>query len=196
MKRLFIIFFLLFLGCSFVPAQESRTFEYEGNKYSLLYSEKSAEHNGYFNQYFKDGEESSSWTEVMSVQHFPNIYSPIDLAYTFREFLGEHNCPSSMFIDEEKNIAMLDFILIDTVGENKLPVVIEFNVFKYEKYSGCGTVALQYAKKYMVYDAKQVDKVKKKFEKFRPKAIKKILEFDIPEVVQEDIGEIKLNDLP
>ena len=48
----------------------------------------------------------------------------------------------------------------------------------------------------MVYDAKQVDKVKKKFEKFRPKAIKKILEFDIPEVVQEDIGEIKLNDLP
>ena len=35
-----------------------------------------------------------------------------------------------------------------------------------------------------------------KFEKFRPKALDEIRNIDIPDVVNKDIGEINLNDLP
>ena len=195
MKRLLIVIFTFFSMVNIVCAEDSDYIKYNGSKYYLLYSQKSNEHNGYYNQYFKKGEDFDFWTDMIAVQHFPNVYSPIDLAHTFRDYLGQYNCPSSLWIDDNKNTGMLDFILIDSDGK-KLPITLEFNIFRYAKSPDCGSISIQYAKKYSVADVEQVNTVKKKFEKFRPKALDEIRNIDIPDVVNKDIGEINLNDLP
>lgn len=196
MNRLLVFLFCLIFSINLTSAKDNlNSVSYNGNKYYLKYSEKSKEHNGYYNQYFKQNEDFDSWTEMIAVQHFPNVYSPIDLAHTFREYLEEYNCPSSLLIDEKDNVGVLDFILIDSKTENA-PLKLEFNVFKYIKSPNCGSVSMQYAKKYSIDDIKNLESVKKDFEKYRLKAIDKIMLITIPEVVNKDIGEIKLNDLP
>ncbi len=196
MNRLLVFLFCLIFSINLTSAKDNlNSVSYNGNKYYLKYSEKSKEHNGYYNQYFKQNEDFDSWTEMIAVQHFPNVYSPIDLAHTFREYLEEYNCPSSLLIDEKDNVGVLDFILIDSKTENA-PLKLEFNVFKYIKSPYCGSVSMQYAKKYSIDDIKNLESVKKDFEKYRLKAIDKIMLITIPEVVNKDIGEIKLNDLP
>lgn len=196
MNRLLVFLFCLIFSINLTSAKDNlNSVSYNGNKYYLKYSEKSKEHNGYYNQYFKQNEDFDSWTEMIAVQHFPNVYSPIDLAHTFREYLEEYNCPSSLLIDEKDNVGVLDFILIDSKTENA-PLKLEFNVFKYIKSPYCGSVSMQYAKKYSIDDIKNLESIKKDFEKYRQKAIDKIMLITIPEVVNKDIGEIKLNDLP
>ncbi len=195
MKKLFAIIFMFFCINVVYADGNNGYITYNGNKYFLMYSSKSSEHNGYYNQYFKSGEDFDSWTEMIAIQHFPNIYSPIDLAHTFREYLGQYHCPSSLSVYDDKNTGVLDFILIDN-KEQKLPITLEFNIFKYVKSPDCGSLSMQYAKKYSVANVEQVDSVKKKFEKFRPKALNEIMDTAIPQVVNKDIGEINLNDLP
>lgn len=197
MRRfLIIILTLLCININSVSASvNSDCIKYNGNKYVLLYSGKSVEHNGYYNQYFKSGEDFDSWSEMIAVQHYPNVYSPIDLANIFRDYLGECHCPSSMTVDNNKNISVLDFILIDD-SKKSFPITLEFNIFKYVKSSDCGTLSMQYAKKFLVYNQKDADKIKKNFAKYRPKALDEILKTNVPNIVNRDIGEINLNDLP
>ena len=187
MKKFVVFLLTIYFTVNSVFAEKINSVKFNGNEYSLVSSEKSSEHSGYYNQYFKSGENFSSWTDFITVQHFPNMYSPVDLAHAYREFLGSHNCPSSLWEDESKNIAMLDFLLIDSEKDSKLPIIIEFNVFRYEKSSNCGTVAFQYAKRYTIQNMEQVEKVKKEFEKFRPKVLKKVLDFESPDVISTKI---------
>lgn len=196
MNKLFLLLFSLILCINTVFAYDNTGYiKYNGDKYFLMYSGKSKEHNGYYNQYFKKGEDFDSWTEMIAIQHFPNVYSPIDLAHTFREYLGEYQCPSALWVDDDKNIGVLDFILIDDKSKS-LPIKLEFNVFKYSKSPLCGSVSMQYAKRYNINDAQKIEMIKKKFERYRPKAINELKMTEIPDIVNEDIGEINLNDLP
>ena len=191
MKKV-LIYILILISCIKADCQESNSIYFNNEKYVLLYSEKTPEHAGYLNEYFKHGEYQNNWSEIINVIHFPNAYSPIDHAQDFSRYLNSIHCPNACEINEDKNSAILDFILID--GQ-KLPIILEFNVFKYEKYPECGTIAIQYVKRYSVYSTKQVDKIKKEFKKFRPKTLKKIQTVEIPAIVKQNINEIKLNDL-
>ena len=185
MKRFLLVFIFVLFTANVAFAGDNNSIIFNGTEYNLLFSEKSTEHNGYYNQYYKKGENEENWTEIIALHHFPNVYSPIAQAYNFKEYLGSYRCPCSMTIDESNNTGMIDFILID--GE-KLPIIVEFNVFKYEKSKSCGTIAFQYAKKFEVYNTEEVETVKKSFDKFRPKAINKVKNFVLPDLVSTDIG--------
>lgn len=189
--RKFCISLLLFctLG-SAVFANNDNIIKFEGNKYLLQYSTKSEENNGYLNEYFKPGESVNMWSEMLAVHHFPNMYSPISQAESFREYLDEINCPSAIYLDEENNTGMIDFILIDG---NKLPIILEFNVFKYEKSPVCGTVAIQYVKRYSVSNSFEIEEVKKEFAKSRKRVLKDLDKVEIPELVTKDIGAKQIN---
>ncbi len=192
MKR-FLVLLLIFFVLPSVSAEEIYRLDFQGEQYNLIYSQKSSEHNGYFNGYFKQGEDINSWTDMIAVHHFPNVFSPIETAHNFKEYLAQLRCPCAISEDEENNRSMIDCLVIDS---EELPIVLEFNVFKYEKHPECGTIAFQYVKKYSVDNVLQVEKVKKDFEKYRPRIIKQVLKYEMPELVKVDIGEIKLNDLP
>jgi hypothetical protein len=158
--------------------------KFNKQEYNLYYSSINSESNTRINEYYKPNESYTSWTELIAVHHYKNEYSPIDLAQLFRNYLSDNFCPSAMTIDEDDNSAILDFIVIEN---KKLPIVLEFNIFKYQKSADCGTIALQYAKRYRVNSALEVEKVKKLVEQNRAKDLKKIKKLQIPEIVSRDV---------
>ena len=182
MKRILIITILIL---AVLPAFAVMPWlKLNGSKFTLYFSTKSPETGSYINEYYKQGETYESWTELVAVHHFPSAYSPIDYAKTTNEQLSLMNCPCSMELDEENNSAMVDFILMDT---SRLPVILEFNIFKYEKSPICGSIALQYAKRYLIYNTLEVDKIKKMFEKDRTKYLNKVRKLEIPDLITYDI---------
>lgn len=190
MKRFIRILFavsLIFGFCRTVSAlaSDDYTIKYNGHKYILKYSAKNTESGGYMNEYFRPGENYGTWTELLALHHFPNVYSPIDQTVIFYDYLRSLNCESSLKIDEEKNSTIVDFIMVD---KRKTPAVLEFNVFKYVKSPVCGSIGLQYAKRYAAYNDMEADKVKKEIEKARPKMLKRIEKFKVPEIEEVDIN--------
>ena len=193
MKRVFILAIAVMLSFPiFAEAKSGKTnmpcVKFNGTKNNLLYSAKSPEVKSYINEYYKTSEGYTSWTELIGVHHYPNYFSPIYYAKTFREYLSTNNCPSALEVDEENNSAIIDFLLIDS---SKLPIVLEFNVFRCEKSPICGTVCLQYAKRYTIMNALEVDKVKKTFMKNREKYISQIKKMEIPDLITTDVDKGK-----
>ena len=192
MKR-FLIITAFILALLPVVASAMPSLKLNGNKFTLYYSAKSPEAGSYINEYYKNGENYENWSELVAVHHFPTAYSPIDYAKNMNDYLSSMNCPCSIVNDEENNQALIDFILIDS---SKLPIILEFNIFRYEKSPVCGSVALQYAKRYLIYNILEVDKVKKSLEKDRSKYLNKVKKLDMPDIVTYDIerGKYKQNE--
>lgn len=184
LEKLGIILVIFCVLSGVALGKDINVINFEGSKYHLIYSSKSEENNGYLNEYFKEGEGMNTWTEMIAVHHFPNMFSPLDQAESFREYLDEMNCPSAITLDEKNNTGIIDFVLIDG---KKLPIILEFNVFKYEKSPECGTIGIQYAKRYSVSNSFDIEAVKKEFAKQRKKTLKNISRIKIPQIVNSPI---------
>ena len=197
MRRFFSVLFLLIVLnlCSLSADAKSDLIpkiKFGKNQYSLYYSVKNNETNGYMNEYYKQGETYTSWSELLTVQHMPNSFSPIEQANTFRDYLGELMIPSAIDIDEENNSAILDFVMISS---KRRPVIVEYNVFKYVKNPVCGTSLIQYARRYVVPSPLEVEYVKKELNKSRLRYVKMIQNFTVPDVVCLDMDKgVYLND--
>lgn len=183
MKKIFLLL-LVFLFSAQLSFAKDYTIHFNGTKFHLLYSIKNKDFGGYLNEYYKKGETYNIWSELVAVHHFPNAYSPIDRVKEFKNYLGSMHVPNSLTFDDKKNTATIDFIMIT---EHRLPVILEFNIFKYEKSKKCGSVAIQYSKRYSATTAMQVEEIKNDFEKNRKKLIKKVEKLKVPELVTEDI---------
>ena len=183
MKKIFVLLLLLIINISSVLAKDYSV-NFNGEKFNLLFSIKNKDFGGYLNEYYKKGETYNIWTELIAVHHFPNAYSPIDRIRDFKEYLGSMKVPSSLTFDDKKNQAMIDFIII---SDSNMPIVLEFNIFKYEKSKKCGSIAIQYAKRYSATTTMQIEAIKKDIEKNRNKLIKKLKNFEIPEIITQDI---------
>ena len=183
MKKIFLFAFAFMFLISGVQAKDY-SIKFNGEKYNLLYSAKNKDFGGYINEYFKRNETYNTWSEMIAVHHFPNAYSPIDRIKDFKNYLGSMNVPSALTFDDKKNTAMIDFIMI---SGNKMPIVMEFNIFKYEKSKKCGSIAIQYAKRYSAVTTMQIEQIKADFEKNRKILIKKVKKLEIPTVIDDDI---------
>ena len=173
MKKFFILVLTLFMSfqlCLAKNEEKDYTLNFDGQKYYLLYSVKNKDFGGYLNEYYRRGETYNIWSDMVAIHHFPNAYSPIDRIKDFKDYLSDMNVPSSLTFDDKNNAAMIDFIMITN---KNLPVVLEFNIFKYEKSKKCGSVAIQYVKRYSATNTLQIEEIKKDFEKNRKKLIKK-----------------------
>lgn len=187
MKKIFVLLILIFLSINTVYAEKhdkDYSVRFNGNKFNLLYSVKNKDFGGYLNEYYKKGDTYNIWSELIAVHHFPNAYSPIDRIKDFKDYLGSMHVPSSLTFDDKKNTAMIDFIMI---SDHSMPIVIEFNIFKYEKSKKCGSIAIQYARRYTATTTMQIESIKKDIEKNRNKLIQKVKHFEIPEVITKDI---------
>ena len=183
MKKILIFIFVFIISLQTASAK-NYTLKFNGEKYTLMYSAKNKDFGGYINEYFKPRETYNIWTEMIAVHHFPNAYSPIDRIKDFKDYLGSMNVPSSLTFDDSKNTAMIDFILI---SDKQMPIVMEFNIFKYEKSKKCGSIAVQYAKRYAASTTLQIEQIKADFEKNRKNLIKQVKKLEIPVIIDEDI---------
>jgi len=181
-----IIFFLFTSGIVFAKSNKGNTpvIKFNGAKYFLMYSAKSSETGGYLNEYYKTNQTYASWNELIGVHHYPTAYYPIEHAKEFARYLNEAGIISSIEIDDENNTALLNFIITD---KHKLPIIMEFNVFKYVKSPICGTVALQYAKRYRLNNPLEAGKVRKDILKNGYKYLKKVNKLQIPDVISVEI---------
>ncbi len=186
------IVFMLCISTATAKEKDNYSIKFNGEVYKLLFSTKNKDFGGFLNEYYKPRETYNIWSEMVAIHHFPNAYSPIDQVKSFREYLGTMNCPSALTFDDKKNTAMIDFIMIN---DHQLPIVLEFNIFKYSKSKDCGSVALQYAKRYVVTTAFQMEGAKKDFENSRKKMLKKVQKFNIPDIVLKEIDKCKVEDI-
>ena len=183
MKKFLLSIFIFIFSMQFCLAKE-HVLNFNGSKYTLLYSAKNKDFGGYINEYFKPRETYNTWSEMIAVHHFPNAYSPIDRIKDFKNYLGSMNVPSALTFNDKKNTAMIDFIMI---ADQHMPIVMEFNIFKYEKSKKCGSIAVQYARRYSATTTLQIEQIKSDFEKNRKKLLKNVQKLNIPEVIDEDI---------
>ena len=189
--------FILFLSLSIIStsAKDSENYyiNFDGERYNLLYSVKNKDFGGYLNEYYKNGETYHNWSEMVAIHHFPNVYSPIDQVKWFKDFLNKKNCLSELTFDDKNNAAMIDFVMIN---DKRLPVVSEFNVFKYQRSEKNGSVAIQYVKRYTTTTARELEAAKKDFAKNRKKTIKEVKSYKIPDLITIEIDKCKLVSLP
>ena len=183
----FAAIFIFIFGCNSAfcsDGDKDFTLRFNKNTYHLLYSIKNNETCGYLNEYYKLGETYNIWSEMVAVHHFPNAYSPIDRIKDFKDYLSSMRVPSSLTFDDKKNSAMIDFVLITN---NKIPAILEFNIFKYEKSNKTGSLAIQYTKRYSATNTLEVEQIKKEFERDRKTLINKVKHYNIPAVVSQNI---------
>ncbi|GEM_PF-6631710 len=192
MKYFVLIISILVLGCGLCLAksnkQEFQYVKFNGAKFTLFYSTKSKELGSYINEYYKKNQTYTTWNELIALHHYPNAYSPIDQAKEFRTYLQEQGVPSELNIDEKHNSATLDFIII---SQQKRPILLEFNIFRFAKSPKCGSIGFQYAKRYKINNALEINKFKKTIEKERKKYIKKFKKVNVPELIYEEIDKGK-----
>jgi len=167
--------------------------KYNGKQYSLLYSVKVKESNGYSNEYYKNKEGYNNWSELIGVHHFPTDFSPVDKAKEFQTYLLTMGVLSEVTTDEDDNTASIDFVVIDG---SRRPIIMEFNIFKYQKDKICGTIALQYAKRYTINNSLDVENVKKKFEKERARSLKEFTKLEFLELITKEIENGKYLNTP
>ena len=72
------------------------------------------------------------------------------------------------YVTEDESSAIIDFLMIE---DKKLPLILEFNIFKFQKDEQCGTIALQYVQRYQIASALEIDQVKKAVVKNHQKPI-------------------------
>lgn len=184
MKRFILTALILFLSIGFVCAKNKQnilpSIKFDGSKYTLLYSTKSSETGGFLNEYYKTNQSYASWTELIGVHHYPTAFYPIEHAKEFADYLKDKGVVTSVEADEENNTALIYFAVMD---KQKLPIIVEFNVFKYVKSPVCGTIGLQFAKRYRLNSPLEIEKVKKELKKTCLKYIKKVSKLEVPDLV-------------
>lgn len=188
MKNLFLLLTFVFLAVGIVCAKSEKinmpTIKFNGETFTLYYSAKSSETGGFMNEYYKANQTYASWTELIGVHHYPTSFYPIEHAKEFANYLNGNGIVANLEIDEENNSALLYFVIAD---KHKLPIIIEFNVFKYVKNPVCGTTGLQFANRYRLNSPLEVEKAQKNIVKNGLKYIKKISKLDVPNVITIDI---------
>ena len=194
MKKFLSLILVMFLSCGVSFARNKKpnmpSVKFNGGEYYLYYSAKNDDSGGYINEYYKANQSYTSWKDLVALWHYPNSYSPIDQAKEYKELLSGDGIPCTIEINEDENTAMIDFTMAAT---KKLPIILEYNVFKFVKDEKCGSIGLQYAKRYRINNALEVSKIKKDIEKHRKKIIKKVNKAEFPELFRDDVdlGKIK-----
>ena len=193
MKKILSLILIIFLSCGVAFAKSKKSYlqsiKFGGSEYYLYYSAKNDDSGGYINEYYKPNQSYTSWKDLVAVWHYPNSYSPIEQAKEYKEILSGDGIPCSIEVNEDDNTAIIDFTLI---ASKKLPIIVEYNIFKFAKNEKCGSVGFQYAKRYRINNALEIEKVKKDIGKHRKKIIKKVNNAEFPELFLDDVDEGKL----
>lgn len=188
MRTFILIIFSLLFTVGIVLAKSDRNImpviKFNGTKYTLMYSAKSNETGGYLNEYYKSHQTYASWTELIGVHHYPTAFYPIEHAKEFADYLTTSGVVANLEVNDEANEALLYFVVMD---RNRLPIIMEFNIFKYVKSPICGTLGVQYAKRYRVNNPLEIEKTKKEIVKSGVKYIKNFSKLDTPELINLDI---------
>ena len=183
--RVIILFFIMLSSALITFAQNdienvTPIIKFNHSKYALQYSNKNEQTGGMLNEYYKKSESYYNWSELLVVHTFPNASFPIEQANVLKEYVSLNYKSHFFGTIEERESIISDFML---VNDKKLPIILEFNIFKFEKNSSNEVVALQYSRRYILNNPLEIYKVKKSLENTRLKYIRKISSTPIPNII-------------
>ena len=198
MKR--VIFLIICITILIMPARaeikctKMPVIKFNKSEFSLYYSAKTADPDSYINEYYKKGQTYSTWNELMALHHYPDEDSPSDQAKMFKNYLTEKGIMSELEIFDD-DTAVLSFFAMNS---KRIPILLEYNVFRFTEYSGGGTLGIQYAKRFRLNNALEAEKIKREYKKSWKKYVKKINKIEIPELytIKIDEGKIITNESP
>ena len=162
--------------------------KFNKSKFTLYYAAKNKVTGAYINEYYKKSQTYTTWNELIAVHEYDKAYSPKDKAREFSEYIANMGIVNTIS-EYDDDTAILDFIM---VKNNQYPILLEYNVFKFVKRPVCGTMAIQYAKRYRVKNGIEADKIRRNLIKNRSKYIKKVQKLKISKVITEEIDKGKL----
>ena len=197
MKKFFINLFLttiIILNCTlFVYSNENIKINFLGNNYNLIFSSK-GKSNGYFNEYIQNGQTLSAWNDLIIVHHFPNAKDSLTEAKKIAGFITaiyakqNKKAPVVISYNDKKNEAIVDYILPIKDKKTKKLKCLEFNVFKYQKYSyGKGVIAFQYSKRFYPSEIKEEKIFQENLKILRNKSLNSMTQIVIPNIIAKDI---------
>ncbi len=184
MKKLltFIVMFLMF--CIPVFAQTNPSVNFDGKAYVLKYSAK-MQTGSYMNEYYLPAEKYGNWTKLIGVFDYPQMKDPINGAAIFLNSVKSKNTPGEMWVNKDKNSAVVSFIVI--TGGGNSPLKSEINFFRYEKSAKNGTIALQYAERYVIKTDAEYEEYKKNLRDRVLKFTRLMTTAPMPELVERDV---------
>ena len=196
-RKLFVIFCItLLIKPAFAEIQREAmpVIKFNKSEFSLFYSAKTADPASYINEYYKNNQTYSTWNELMALHHYPDAESPSEQAKVFKNYLTEKGTMSELEVYDD-DTAVLSFFAINS---KRVPVLLEYNVFRFIEYDKGGTLGIQYAKRFRLNNALEAEKIKREYKKNWKKYVKEINKIEIPELytVKIDEGRVITNETP
>jgi hypothetical protein len=157
--------------------------------YILKLSADNSQNGGYINRYFKSGENTSNWTESVTVTEYPNeTLSPLEYAELIQ---SKDHSPDGfeqpVSRNRQLNNATFTYLLRGRTGEDRF---VELNVVKAEPYKGKkGLTTLKYSKKYYFATKTEYTKALEDIEQIKQTLFNEMKETLLPPVVHETIAE-------
>ncbi|MCM1338678.1 MAG: hypothetical protein NC191_03300 [Muribaculaceae bacterium] len=142
------------------------------------------------NQYYKEGETPESWISKIEVYHYPEISNPLKYAQEKdREIESDEKCVLLKFIQSKKqNIAIISYL------ENGVELggnYFAYNIYKYQKDTKKGIVALRYVKKYMFNSNDEIAKIGQEIRQINNDYMERMIITEIPEKKDTNLTEKK-----
>lgn len=191
MKR-FLAAWLLYILIVSPVFSAGNSIKFDGKRFVLRYKAQNELTQGFINEYFKPAEKFETWSEMIAIHSLPNENSYKKQVEEFKKYLVSIKADYSINEFTEETPPVIDFIVVST---KKYPTIVEFNVFKYVKDQEGGLKAVQYAKRYLVKTAMDVDLVKEEIKKEKKHLINKTAKLDLPQVVVTEEAQKKLEQL-
>ena len=196
MKKLLITGLLTVLFTGIIGVIASKTFANEANQvkvnnqvYTLKYSTNKTASGEYMNEYYKEGEQGFNWTELITVQEFPNnAMQPLEYAELIQ---SKDQSPDGydQMLNRNRQLNTVTFIFLMR-GRTDDYRYVEFNVMKVEPYKGKrGLRTMQYAKKYKYNNREEFLNALAEIDKEKNTIFNEMKNTLIPPVVHESIGE-------
>ena len=198
MKRILFLIFCITIMIMPVLAENQSTempvIKFNKSEFSLYYSAKTAEPDSYINEYYKKNQTYTTWNELIALHHYPDAESPSEQAKMFKNYLTEKGIMSELEIYDDDS-AVLSFFAINS---KRIPILLEYNVFRFTEYSEGGTLGIQYARRFRLNNVLEAEKIKREYKKSWKKYVKKINKIEIPKIytIKIDDGNVITNESP
>lgn len=135
------------------------------------------------NEYFKDNENTSSWSSKIIINYLPEVSNPLKYASDFdKKITKEENLLLLKFVQNKKrDIAVLSYL------ENEITdgyAYFIYNIWKFEKHPQKGIMTLKFAKRYKINSDNDIKNFANEIKKVNDDYMERIIISPIPPIVK------------
>ena len=184
MKKILLSIVMISVFGISVFAQSNPSVNFNGKSYVLKYSAK-MQAGAYANEYYLPAEKYDNWTKLIGVFDYPQEKSPVIAANNLLNKAKSMDSSGQIWVNKEKNSAVVSFIIF--TGGGSEPLKAEINFFRYEKSAKNGSIALQYAERHVINTDAEYEEFKTYIASQIPKIANIMTNAPMPNIVERNV---------